>query len=446
MALRALRQQRSDKLATQRRVSLVVALCIMLIVWLMPNQAAQAYYNDVATDYPAMQELVPDGGVLTAADIPEGVYIVPAQTSSYMCKLYDPRSAPNDSDPTGKKALEDKCQITVAGGSITATFYISKAYTALYFGSAADAASSTNDEGTDGSAYWFGTPADGYVYRMISIPVASLNEAFQMATYTGGQSFENGKWYDRMVLLQAGDEVMNAINNSSGEEPGGDPEGGGNDDPEGGGNDDPEGGGNEDPEGGGNDDPEGGGNSDPEGGGNDDPEGGGNNDPEGGNKDNPEGGGSNKDNPNGNGKSGSGQGNSNSPSGINSRTNNGGAAASTKTNDSGDGSNGGGGSDAASSSASGNAAQAQTGATRTRTGFAMSVVKPNDPVVVEVQPLQMPEEKKTGFKITLPFIIACSLALLVAAGVGWRIWGYRRALKAPVPFAEQGTLPERKDS
>ena len=438
MALRALRQQRSDKLATQRRVSLVVALCIMLIVWLMPNQAAQAYYNDVATDYPAMQELVPDGGVLTAADIPEGVYIVPAQTSSYMCKLYDPRSAPNDSDPTGKKALEDKCQITVAGGSITATFYISKAYTALYFGSAADAASSTNDEGTDGSAYWFGTPADGYVYRMISIPVASLNEAFQMATYTGGQSFENGKWYDRMVLLQAGDEVMNAINNSSGEEPGGDPEGGGNDDPEGGGN--------EDPEGGGNDDPEGGGNSDPEGGGNDDPEGGGNNDPEGGNKDNPEGGGSNKDNPNGNGKSGSGQGNSNSPSGINSRTNNGGAAASTKTNDSGDGSNGGGGSDAASSSASGGAAQAQTGATRTRTGFAMSVVKPNDPVVVEVQPLQMPEEKKTGFKITLPFIIACSLALLVAAGVGWRIWGYRRALKAPVPFAEQGTLPERKDS
>lgn len=195
----------------------LIAACLML-----PAQAL-ANYGDPATSYPASQGLGTYGAVITGAEIPDGIYKVDAVTSSRMCVMY------------GDTALSESesALIQVSGGTITAAFYMSKAYTRLYMGTAEEAAALAGEGGVEvEGAYLVGDPAEGYTPHAFAITVPALNSEFTMSTYSGGQNPESGKWYTRTVVFKATDEVYGAIEGKTddGGSSGGDPAG---DDPAG---------------------------------------------------------------------------------------------------------------------------------------------------------------------------------------------------------------------
>ena len=157
---------------------------------------AHAAFNDAADSYPAAQDLGSYGAPIYGSQIPDGTYKVGARTTSRMCILY--------TNPANADARDSKEQaiISVSGGNITAVFYISKAYTHLYFGTQESAAAATNADGTDASAYIAGDPAEGYVPHMFSISVPALNQPLTISTYSGGdRGWEAGKWYTREVVF-----------------------------------------------------------------------------------------------------------------------------------------------------------------------------------------------------------------------------------------------------
>ena len=202
-----------------RRVMIAAAALAAVALMLLVPLRAQATYADIDSDNPARQDLKIWGDVLYASDIPEGTYTVPVSTSSYMCLMSNPS--------TGAR---NECQITVSGGAIWATFTLSNAYNAIYMGTAEEAASLTNEDGTDGSEYLFGTPVgEDYVPHTFTVQVPYLGKAFAMATFNGASTtrpFSARQWYSREVAVIAGKEVTDAVENG-GEEP--DPvHGGGN--------------------------------------------------------------------------------------------------------------------------------------------------------------------------------------------------------------------------
>lgn len=173
--------------------------CHLLATALFPMQA-HATYADVTPDYQASQELGVLDAPIAASSIPDGVYDVPAKSSSAMCILSNPFTGSSNS-----------CRITVAGGSMVATFTLSGAYTAVYRGTAEMAASLSVDGGVT-DEYIIGDPASGYTPHEYSIYITALNEPFDMATFNGGtKSFEEAVWYSRTVVIKSNDAVDEAL-------------------------------------------------------------------------------------------------------------------------------------------------------------------------------------------------------------------------------------------
>ncbi|MBR2522436.1 MAG: hypothetical protein IKE61_04865 [Coriobacteriales bacterium] len=189
--------------AISRSHLLLTALFAAILMFAFAPSTAHATYADVAEKYSAGQDLPAHGDIVYGEDIPDGTYVVPAVTTSTMCIL----SHPN----TGERNC---CVIKVSNGNIVASFSFSKAYNAIFFGTAEEAAASTNDDGSDGSSYIFGDPPSGYVPHLFSITVPALNYPFELATYSGGtKSHDQAAWYSRKVILLSTPEIEDAINN-----------------------------------------------------------------------------------------------------------------------------------------------------------------------------------------------------------------------------------------
>ena len=178
-------------------IACVLAFACACLVPVFVFGRAYAYFNDVTDSYPALQEIPISGDVLTGADIPEGMYSITATSSSYMCKFTN-------------------VTLTSVGGELWATFTISKAYNALFFGTAEEAAACTNEDGTDYSAYYVTEPLEGYVARQFSLPIPALNYEITIATFSGGnKGIDKGLWYTRTVVFNSSDDVMRAIDEAN---------------------------------------------------------------------------------------------------------------------------------------------------------------------------------------------------------------------------------------
>ena len=167
---------------------------------------AYAAFNEAATAYPAAQDLGSFEAPIYGSDLPDGSYQVTARTSSRMCIMY--------TDPTNAEARGSKEQAIViaSGGTLTAVFYISMAYTHMYWGTAEEAAAATNEDGTDASAYVGGDPDEGYTPHLFSIPISALNDPMTISFYSGGdRGWENGKWYTRDVVFSMSDAEYQSI-------------------------------------------------------------------------------------------------------------------------------------------------------------------------------------------------------------------------------------------
>ena len=184
-----------------------LGVTLALSLTAVPAQA-WAKYTDVSTQYPAAQDLTEvarDGlasigksiypAVVQAGDIVDGTYVVPAYTSSRMCNFYASLS-----DAT-VKSNPNQVVLNVSGGVVTATFYMSGAYTALYFGTADQAAALAPADGLTPSPSYFTDGNDSYDtgHGPFTVQLASLNTSFQFAVYNGGtKGVAGGAWYNRL--------------------------------------------------------------------------------------------------------------------------------------------------------------------------------------------------------------------------------------------------------
>ena len=184
-----------------------LGVVLALSLTAVPAQA-WAKYTDVSSQYPAAQDLTEvarDGlasigksiypVVVQAGDIVDGTYVVPAYTSSRMCNFYASLS-----DATAK-SNPNQVVLNVSGGVVTATFYMSGAYTALYFGTADQAAALAPADGLTPSPSYFTDGNDSYDtgHGPFTVQLASLNTSFQFAVYNGGtKGVAGGAWYNRL--------------------------------------------------------------------------------------------------------------------------------------------------------------------------------------------------------------------------------------------------------
>jgi len=184
----------------------LIAAALIACAFAFPMQA-YATFKDAADSYPAMQDLGSYGSPIDGSQLPDGMYKIGARTSSRMCIMY--------TNPADAEARDSKEQavLSVSGGSMTVLFYISKAYTHLYWGTQEEAAAATNEDGTDASAYIAGDPDEGYTPHMFALPISTLNEPMTISTYSGGdKGLKAGKWYTREVVFTMTDaELQEAI-------------------------------------------------------------------------------------------------------------------------------------------------------------------------------------------------------------------------------------------
>ena len=157
------------------------------------------------------------GGTIDASDIPDGTYTLPVGdsvtfsngsvnviTSSTMCYI-------------------KSCTLDVSNGTITVNFSLSEAYNYLYMGSAEEAASKTNEDGTDASNYIAGNREGDEFFYTITIP--SLNSTIELSTYSGGRGNESGRWWTRRIMFVSTDEINKAVEDAKKEpQPDPDPE------------------------------------------------------------------------------------------------------------------------------------------------------------------------------------------------------------------------------
>ena len=185
----------------------LLGVTLALSLTAVPAQA-WAKYTDVSSQYPAAQDLTEvarDGlasigksiypVVVQAGNIVDGTYVVPAYTSSRMCNFYASMA-----DATAK-SNPNQVVLNVSGGVVTATFYMSGAYTALYFGTADQAAALAPADGLTPSPSYFTDGNDSYDtgHGPFTVQLASLNTSFQFAVYNGGtKGVAGGAWYNRL--------------------------------------------------------------------------------------------------------------------------------------------------------------------------------------------------------------------------------------------------------
>lgn len=178
-----------------------------------PNRAF-AYFNDYLDADPysqdASQSLPPAGNpfgeIIFPEDIPDGTYPVYVNTSSFMCVAY-----PSAGDCEAK-TNQGMCTLQVSDGTMTVFFYLSKAYTHLYWGTAAEAAAATNEDGTDGSAYIAGNPSSGYVPHYFALQIPALEWPMDISTYGGNDAdFPTSQWRWRQIAFRPSAEIYAAI-------------------------------------------------------------------------------------------------------------------------------------------------------------------------------------------------------------------------------------------
>lgn len=195
---------------------LFAAALFALLLCLAAPAKAWARYTDVSTQYPAAQDLSETAReglaaigktiypeVISAGDIVDGTYIVPAYTSSRMCNFYASRE-----NATSKYA-PNQVVLNVSGGVVTATFYLSGAYTAVYFGTADAAAALAPAGGLTPSPYYITDGSDSYDtgHGPFTMQLPSLNTEFTFAVYNGGtKGVEGGLWYTRLGAVIVTDD------------------------------------------------------------------------------------------------------------------------------------------------------------------------------------------------------------------------------------------------
>lgn len=203
-------------------LTLSVAAALALAV-ACPSRAF-ASYKDAASSYPAMQDLKDSAtqglaeqsltmynSTVPGSQIPDGTYTVPAFTSSYMCRFYATEADAN------AKTNANRATITVSGGTITATFYLSGAYTAIYLGDADTAAQLGGEAGADGmtpsSAYQVDDSLEyGSGHGPYTAQMASLNSTFVFSVFSGGSSgISGGLWFTRSGSFIATTAFMETI-------------------------------------------------------------------------------------------------------------------------------------------------------------------------------------------------------------------------------------------
>lgn len=191
------------------KACMAAALAVTLVAApLAAPSLAWAKYTDVSTQYPASQDLSATaseglrsigksiyGYVVQAGQIVDGTYVVPAYTSSHMCNFYA-----SQDDATNKRN-PNQVVLNVSGGLVTATFYMSGAYNALYFGSAEEAAALAPADGLTPSSSYLTDGTDSYDtgHGPFTIQLSSLNTEFPFAVYNGGtKGTAGGVWYNRL--------------------------------------------------------------------------------------------------------------------------------------------------------------------------------------------------------------------------------------------------------
>ena len=190
--------------------SVLLSLAIFVGALAAQPTDAYAYYNEIADSYPAAQDLGSYGEALSGSEIPDGAYVVGARTTSRMCLMYT-----NYDDAAARSTSNrELAVIQVQDGTITVAFYLSSAYTRLYFGTQEEAAALS--DGEDDFAYLAGDPVEGYEPHLFAFTIPALNSPMTIATYSGGdQGWEKGRWYTRQVVFTASDSVYDAIANAS---------------------------------------------------------------------------------------------------------------------------------------------------------------------------------------------------------------------------------------
>lgn len=175
---------------------LVAGALVWTAVCAFGPEQAQAYFDDVASEYGSSTTLEPNGDVVDVSDIPDGEYEIGVQSSS------------------ARFAMPSDVVLTVEGGSGAVSFTLSSTYTYIYLGTAKQAASLSGEDGTDGSPYIAGT-SSGSSLRY-SIGLSQLNVAVNVAMYNGGKrDAEEACWYDRQLLFETTDEINLAIASES---------------------------------------------------------------------------------------------------------------------------------------------------------------------------------------------------------------------------------------
>ena len=181
--------------ASRAALAALFVCAVLALSYAFPS-SAYGYFNEAATSFPASQDLGTYDDPIVGSQLPDGNYRVTARTTSSMCIFY--------TNPANAEARDSKEQaiLMVNGGSMTAVFYVSKAYNYLYMGTQEQAAAATNADGTDPSQYMVGDPPEGYVPHLFTMSVPSLNTPITFASYSGGNNGnEAGKWYTRQVVF-----------------------------------------------------------------------------------------------------------------------------------------------------------------------------------------------------------------------------------------------------
>ena len=177
--------------------------------------AAYAEYNIAAPskDYTAVDKVTVTGKAIKASQIPAGSYHITASTSSSMASM-------------------SNVVLTVSGGSMTVNFTLTPSYTAVYPGKPEEAASLSNDDGTEASpSYIMGKLNSDGQTRNYTMAISALNSVLVYSAYNGNSKRNSGMWYGRNVCFNSSAEIDALVATSGGGDDDSDADDPGKDDP-----------------------------------------------------------------------------------------------------------------------------------------------------------------------------------------------------------------------
>lgn len=164
--------------------------------------AAYAEYNIAAPskDYTAVDKVTVTGKAIKASQIPAGSYHITASTSSSMASM-------------------SNVVLTVSGGSMTVNFTLTPSYTAVYPGKPEEAASLSNDDGTEVSpSYIMGKLNSDGQTRNYTMAISALNSVLVYSAYNGNSKRNSGMWYGRNVCFNSSAEIDALVATSGGDD------------------------------------------------------------------------------------------------------------------------------------------------------------------------------------------------------------------------------------